>query len=52
MLIGIYTETIAYDVDENGGKIEIDYTIDFNSDFQSDNHMLIILRKKGDTENV
>jgi len=52
MSIGIYTETIAYDVDENGGKIEIDYTIDFNSDFQSDNHMLIILRKKGDTENV
>lgn len=46
MSIGIYTETISFDVDENGGKIEIDYTIDFNSDFQSDNHMLIVLRKK------
>lgn len=46
MSIGIYTETIYSDIDENGGKIEIDYTIDFNSDFQSDNHMLIVLRKK------
>ena len=46
MSIGIYTETISSNVDENGGKIEIDYTIDFNSDFQSDNHMLIVLRKK------
>lgn len=44
--IGIYTESISYELDENGGKIEIDYTIDFNSDFQSDNHMLIVLKKK------
>ena len=43
MSIGIYTETISCDVDKDGGKIEIDYTIDFNSDFQSDNHMLIVL---------
>ncbi|MBQ3693140.1 MAG: DUF1934 domain-containing protein [Clostridia bacterium] len=46
MSIGIYTEAISFDVDKDGGKIEIDYTIDFNSDFQSDNHMLIVLRKK------
>ncbi len=46
MSIGIYTESISYEIDKDGGKIEIDYTIDFNSDFQSDNHMLIILRKK------
>ena len=44
--IGIYTDSIFCELDENGGKIEIDYTIDFNSDFQSDNHMLILLNKK------
>lgn len=46
MSIGIYTDTVSLDIDENGGKIEIDYTIDFNADFQSDNHMKIILKKK------
>lgn len=52
MSIGIYTDSISFDIDKNGGKIEIDYTIDFNSDFQSDNHMLIVLRKKGVIEDV
>lgn len=46
MSIGIFTDTVSLDIDENGGKIEIDYTIDFNADFQSDNHMKIILKKK------
>lgn len=46
MSIGIYTDTVSFDVDENGGKVEIDYTIDFNADFHSDNHLEIILVKK------
>ena len=52
MTIGIYTDLISFDINENGGTIEIDYTIDFNSDVQSDNHMMMILRKKGEKENV
>ena len=52
MSIGIYTDSISFDIDKDGGEIEIDYTIDFNSDFQSDNHMLIVLRKKGVIKDV
>jgi len=50
--VGIYTEAISCNIDENGGTIIIDYSIDFNSDVQSDNHMEVILRKKGEKENV
>ncbi len=50
--IGIYTDWIQCELDENGGKVEIEYTIDFNSDFQSENHMLIVLEKKGVIKNV
>lgn len=46
MSIGIYADTVFFDIDENGGKVEIDYTIDFNADFHSDNHLEIILVKK------
>lgn len=46
MSIGIYTESMSHSLDENGGKIEIDYTIDFNADFQSENHMEIVLAEK------
>ncbi|MBQ5565970.1 MAG: DUF1934 domain-containing protein, partial [Clostridia bacterium] len=50
--IGVYTESIWHEVDETGGRIEIDYTIDFNSDVQSENHLDIILRKKGVVRDV
>lgn len=46
MSIGIYTESMSHNLDENGGRIEINYTIDFNADFQSENHMEIVLTKK------
>lgn len=47
LIIGIYTESIVCNIDENGGKMEINYTIDFNCDFQSENHLIITLTKKG-----
>ena len=49
MSIGIYAESIVIDIDKNGGTITIDYTIDFNTDVQSEHHLEIALKKKGET---
>ena len=49
MSIGIYAESIMIDIDENGGTTTIDYTIDFNTDVQSEHHLEIALKKKGET---
>lgn len=49
MAIGVYTEDMSCSVDENGGKLEVSYTIDFNSDFESYNRIEIILTKKENT---
>ena len=46
MAVGIYTDSMTHEIDENGGRIEIDYSIDFNGDFQSENHLVIVLCKK------
>ena len=49
MSIGIYAESIVTDISKNGGTIVIDYTIDFNTDIQSEHHLEIVLKKKGET---
>ena len=43
--IGIFTETIIDHIDANGGTLEIDYSIDFNGGFESENHIFITLTK-------
>ena len=45
LTIGIYTETINDDISSEGGTLEIDYTIDFNGGFESENHIFITLKK-------
>lgn len=46
MTLGVYTESMSGSVDENGGHIEVCYTIDFNADLESCNTIKIDLRKK------
>ena len=45
LTIGIYTETINDTISAEGGTLEIDYTIDFNGGFESENHIFITLKK-------
>ena len=45
LTIGIYTETINDNISADGGTLEIDYTIDFNGGFESENHIFITLKK-------
>lgn len=45
LTIGLYTESIIDKIGEGGGTLEIDYTIDFNGGFESENHILITLTK-------
>lgn len=46
MSIGVYTEDMRCTIDENGGRLEVAYTIDFNSGFESYNRIEIELTKK------
>ncbi len=44
LTIGIYTESIVDTITEDGGTLEIEYTIDFNGGFESVNYILITLK--------
>ncbi|MDE7389452.1 MAG: DUF1934 domain-containing protein [Lachnospiraceae bacterium] len=52
MTIGVYTESMEYEIDAQGGFIEVSYTLDFNADLESKNTINIKLTKKGDGINV
>lgn len=45
LMIGVYTDLIDDKISEDGGTLEIDYSIDFNGGFESDNHILITMKK-------
>lgn len=46
MMIGVYTDVVNIDLGDDGGKIEIEYTLDFNSGVESENKIEIELTKK------
>lgn len=46
MSIGVYTSHMSVNLDESGGKIEVEYTIDFNAGFESENKIEIVLTAK------
>ena len=52
LTIGVFTDNIEADIDESGGTVEADYSIDFNADVESENHIKIVFKKKGEKENV
>lgn len=47
MMMGVFTKNIISNLDDNGGKLEITYSLDINTDVTSFNHIVIDV-KKGD----
>lgn len=46
LMIGVFTKTLKNELDENGGRLEVCYTLDFNTDFVSENRFVINIEKK------
>ncbi len=49
--IGVFTKTLNNNLNENGGSLEVVYTLDFNSDLVSENRFKIDIEKKKGAEN-
>lgn len=49
--IGVFTKTLNNNLNENGGSLEVIYTLDFNSDLVSENRFRIDIEKKKEVEN-
>lgn len=45
MVVGIYAHAIENDLDENGGKLYMKYTIDVNTSYMSDNEIIMNIKK-------
>lgn len=50
MMIGVYTKTFNNNLNENGGTLEVSYTLDFNSDLVSENSFFITIEEKNTEE--
>lgn len=48
LMIGIFTNKMNIDLNENGGMVEVGYTIDFNSGLVSENEIKISVKKASD----
>lgn len=46
LMIGVFTKEMNVKLDENGGTLEVKYTLDFNSDFVSENSFFIKIEPK------
>lgn len=44
--IGVFTKTLNNNLNKHGGKLEVSYTLDFNSDFVSDNKFTVEVTEK------
>lgn len=47
LTIGVFTKTLNNNLTEKGGTLEVSYTLDFNTDFVSDNRFFIKIEEKG-----
>lgn len=45
LMIGVYSDTINSELDENGGKLHVKYSLDFNSSFASKNEFYISIKR-------
>lgn len=45
LIISVYASKMCVDVDENGGKVQAVYSLNFNGDFGSENEFVIELKK-------
>ncbi len=46
LMIGVYTKTMNSTLGENGGRLEVSYTLDFNTDLVSENSFIITVEQK------
>ncbi|MBQ2470514.1 MAG: DUF1934 family protein, partial [Ruminococcus sp.] len=44
--IGVFTKTLKSTLGEQGGTLEVSYTLDFNTDLVSENRFFITVEKK------
>lgn len=45
MVIGIFTHSIENNLNENGGRLYMKYTIDINTSYMSDNEIIMNIKK-------
>lgn len=46
LMIGVFTKTLNNKLSENGGTLEVSYTLDFNTDLVSENRFKITVEEK------
>lgn len=46
LMIGVFANKMRINLNDDGGVLEVGYTIDFNSDLVSENEFKIILKRK------
>ncbi len=47
MMIGVFADTIKNELDENGGRLYVSYSLDFNNELISNNEFYINVENKG-----
>lgn len=47
MIIGVFADTIKNELNENGGKLHVSYSLDFNNELISNNEFYIDVQEKG-----
>ena len=52
LIVGISTSRISSSLNEDGGTLKIDYSLDINSDLSSLHHIFIKIRKGANNKNV
>lgn len=45
MMVGVFTSSVKSDLDDMGGRLEVSYTLDVNSNLSSMNEVLITVRE-------
>ncbi len=45
LMIGVFTESIAADLHDDGGRLDVSYSLDFNADFASKNEFHIDIKR-------
>lgn len=47
MMIGVFADTIKNELNDNGGKLYVSYSLDFNNELISNNEFYIDIQEKG-----
>lgn len=50
LMIGVFTDRIAMNLDDEGGTLDVSYSLDFNSDLASRNEFHIDVKRAGAAE--